>query len=84
MPGFASRAARITSVLFAMPADVRIRLRGGRDAGFDQRFGPRRVAVDRIDAFLPDRANRVDVQLDDRRLDAAFLQQARDGLPVGP
>ena len=51
-----------------------------RNAGLDQRLRPRRIAVDRIDALLPDRANGIDVQLDDGRLDAALLEQSRHRL----
>ena len=59
-----------------------MRLPAFRDASSLERFRTRRIAIDRIDAVLPQRAHGVHVQLDHRRCDAVVAEQPHHG-PAG-
>ena len=50
-------------------------------AGAFERLALRRISVDRGDALLPQLADGIHVELDDRRLDAVLTKQPRHGAP---
>ena len=81
--GFSSRAKRIVSAVPCMLELLRTRATAFGDVGALERVAVRRVAVDGRRPFALEATHRLDVQLDDDRLDPVVAEEAGEGPPDG-